>query len=165
MNNQVIENSADAEELPAAISQIIASMRKDYWEQPQKLRTNKVVLIESVEDVLPGYNMSACCSYGLWEGYNHPNLYVLHPGKKELAQELIQELVAMVVQGHVFSDMKPFGTYTSTDGQKHLLSGKLFGRSENAVFDVFFVDENGEYIGYPTKEQLKEMGLLKNAKS
>lgn len=60
MNNQVVENSLDSEALPPAISQIIESMRKDYWKQHRTFRTNKAVLIESVEDVLPGYNMSAC---------------------------------------------------------------------------------------------------------
>lgn len=165
MNDQMIKKCTNYEELPPAISQILASMKKDYMEQPRKFRTNKAVLIESVEDGFPPHNLSVGCSYGLWEGYKHPNFFVFHPGKKELAEEVIQELVGLVLQGHVFCDEKPFGTFTSTDGQKHLIRGKLYGKGENAAFYVFFVDENGEYIGYPTKEQLKEMGLLKNAKS
>ena len=112
--------------------------------------------------LIPTLNLNQARTFGMRKALKHPEFSLMSPMPLEKNTEIVKKLINHVIEGHVFMEGEVLHGDASYEGKPVTLAFILSGSKSDAELSVLFFDENEQYIGFPTQEQIDWIGKNKS---
>lgn len=122
-------------------------------------RSKESVFIKNIQ--IPTINLNLARTVGMRKTLKHPEFSLMSPMPFEKNAEIIKRLINHVIAGHVFMEEEVLHGNAVYEGKPVTLGFLFSGSKSDSEFSVHFFDENAQYIGFPTQEQIDWVGKNK----